>query len=49
MTKSDPHGRLTRFLDRAWDQLRDNDFRGAENSATKALELDPEAAEALTG
>jgi predicted Zn-dependent protease with MMP-like domain/Flp pilus assembly protein TadD len=39
---------LTAHLDRGWDLLRKNDFRGAENSAQKALDLEADSPEALT-
>ena len=39
---------LTAHLDRGWDLLRKNDFRGAEISAQKALDIEADSAEALT-
>jgi predicted Zn-dependent protease with MMP-like domain/Tfp pilus assembly protein PilF len=39
---------LTAHLDRGWDLLRKNDFRGAEISAQKALDIETDSAEALT-
>jgi predicted Zn-dependent protease with MMP-like domain/Flp pilus assembly protein TadD len=35
-------------LDQGWEQLKDNDFRGAEHSAQVALERMPDSPEALT-
>lgn len=39
---------LRAHLDHGWDLLKKNDFRGAEISARKALELDPESPDAET-
>jgi predicted Zn-dependent protease with MMP-like domain/predicted Zn-dependent protease len=39
---------LTAHLDRGWDLLKKNDLRGAEHSAQKALETEPDSPEALT-
>ena len=39
---------LTAHLDRGWDLLRKNDFRGAEISAQKALDIEADSPEALT-
>lgn len=39
---------VSAYLDRGWELLRKNDLRGAEHSARRAIQGDPEAPEGLT-
>jgi predicted Zn-dependent protease with MMP-like domain/Tfp pilus assembly protein PilF len=43
-----PDDELARLLDRGWELLRNNDFRGAEHSAEEVLAREADAPEALT-
>ena len=44
--KLNPHGPILGSLDRGWDLVQRGDTRGAEASARRALEIDPQSPEA---